>query len=94
MMAAKTAAFVTPAYGTCYSRVLHLYITRVTAVCDYDGVHYNQGQTWDDGCRLKCRCEDAERGLYVCDDRYVRGSHVYRSICFAQDRHFLNPFLY
>jgi hypothetical protein len=39
------------------------------AVCVYNGVNYNQGQTWDDGCDRKCRCEDAEKGLYVCDNR-------------------------
>ena len=30
-----------------------------------------QGQTWDDGCSYKCRCDDASRGVYTCNERYV-----------------------
>ena len=63
-------------------------IARVAAVCDYNGVQYHQGQAWDDGCSLRCRCEDAEKGLYVCDDRYVQT----RSI--RVDRADLSSFLF
>ncbi|XP_041376891.1 uncharacterized protein LOC121389362 [Gigantopelta aegis] len=37
--------------------------------CVYGGVPYYQAQTWQDGCNLNCRCEDAKTGLYVCVDR-------------------------
>ncbi|XP_046570033.1 uncharacterized protein LOC124278355 [Haliotis rubra] len=37
--------------------------------CTYNTAKYYQGQTWKDGCSKSCRCEDAVKGLYVCDDR-------------------------
>ncbi|XP_041376878.1 uncharacterized protein LOC121389349 [Gigantopelta aegis] len=37
--------------------------------CVYKGVKYTQGQTWQDGCNLDCRCEDSQNGLYTCDNR-------------------------
>ncbi|XP_060570089.1 uncharacterized protein LOC132728460 isoform X2 [Ruditapes philippinarum] len=37
--------------------------------CVYKNAKYSQGQTWNDGCQYKCRCDDASRGLYVCNDR-------------------------
>ena len=37
--------------------------------CLYRGVKYYQGQTWDDGCDKRCRCDDATKGYYTCDDR-------------------------
>ncbi|KAK7115067.1 hypothetical protein V1264_001009 [Littorina saxatilis] len=43
-----------------------------TPICDYKGVQYHQGQTWDDGCSKRCRCEDAQKGLYVCHDRCAK----------------------
>lgn len=39
--------------------------------CEYKGVHYNQGQSWQDGCDLTCVCTDAESGLYRCTEVYV-----------------------
>lgn len=69
--------------------VLYLWIARVSAVCDYNGVQYNQGQTWDDGCSRRCRCEDAVKGLYVCEDRYVSTPSTYtesscsRTVCLS-----------
>jgi hypothetical protein len=38
-------------------------------VCLYNGVPYHTGDTWDDGCDLKCRCEDETMNLYRCDQR-------------------------
>ena len=38
--------------------------------CVYKNVQYNQGETWEDGCQYKCRCDDADKGLYVCSERY------------------------
>ncbi|CAC5385625.1 unnamed protein product [Mytilus coruscus] len=37
--------------------------------CLYSGVRYYQGQTWDDGCDKRCRCDDATQGFYTCNDR-------------------------
>jgi hypothetical protein len=37
--------------------------------CVYKGVYYTQGQTWDDGCQLRCRCEDVQKGYYSCNQR-------------------------
>lgn len=39
------------------------------AFCVYKGVTYSQGQTWDDGCQKKCRCDDADMNIYTCFDR-------------------------
>lgn len=36
----------------------------------YNGVPFKQGQTWDDGCDLKCVCENGKTGFYRCSDRY------------------------
>jgi len=32
---------------------------------------YTQGQQWYDGCDFKCTCEDAEAGIYRCNQRYI-----------------------
>ncbi|XP_013410815.1 uncharacterized protein LOC106173996 isoform X2 [Lingula anatina] len=37
--------------------------------CYYKGRYYQQGQTWDDGCASRCRCEDAQAGFYSCSNR-------------------------
>lgn len=37
--------------------------------CEYKGVQYNQGQTWQDGCDYTCRCDNVEKGLYTCNQR-------------------------
>ncbi|XP_052233684.1 uncharacterized protein LOC127846468 isoform X4 [Dreissena polymorpha] len=37
--------------------------------CVYKGVNYNQGETWEDGCQYKCRCDDSDKGLYTCNER-------------------------
>ena len=39
------------------------------AFCVYYGVLYKQGQTWDQGCQKKCRCDDATNNYYTCFDR-------------------------
>ena len=41
----------------------------LTGYCVYKGVYYTQGQTWDDGCEKKCRCEDVQNGYYTCAQR-------------------------
>ena len=46
------------------------WILTVTDVCVYKTAQYSQGQTWSDGCQLRCRCDDSSKGLYVCSDRY------------------------
>ena len=38
-------------------------------VCVYKTAQYSQGQTWNDGCQYKCRCDDSSKGLYICNDR-------------------------
>uniref|UniRef100_K1RM88 Uncharacterized protein n=1 Tax=Magallana gigas TaxID=29159 RepID=K1RM88_MAGGI len=30
---------------------------------------YLQGQTWEDGCSYKCRCDDSSHGIYTCNQR-------------------------
>lgn len=39
------------------------------AVCVYQGVAYKQGDTWNEGCIKKCRCDDASKNIYTCFDR-------------------------
>ena len=38
--------------------------------CVYNGVPYRQGQEWTEGCKQKCRCDDASNDVYNCFDRY------------------------
>ncbi|KAK3591361.1 hypothetical protein CHS0354_040323 [Potamilus streckersoni] len=44
--------------------------------CIYQNARYVQGQEWNDGCTKKCRCDDADRGLYVCDDRCPQYNNI------------------
>ncbi|XP_060081054.1 uncharacterized protein LOC132560404 [Ylistrum balloti] len=44
-------------------------VTPPPAFCLYNGVPYQQGQTWDDGCKQKCRCDEASKNIYTCFDR-------------------------
>ncbi|OWF53570.1 Cartilage matrix protein [Mizuhopecten yessoensis] len=37
--------------------------------CVYENAQYVQGQTWEVGCEYRCRCDDASRGVYVCNER-------------------------
>ncbi|CAI9721272.1 type VI, alpha [Octopus vulgaris] len=37
--------------------------------CYYKGQSYTKGQTWEDGCSLRCTCEDDTTGYYSCIDR-------------------------
>ncbi|XP_076470008.1 uncharacterized protein LOC143300296 [Babylonia areolata] len=46
------------------------------AMCVYNGVPFAQGATWDDGCDLKCVCENATTGYYRCNQRCARYDHV------------------
>lgn len=34
--------------------------------CYYNSQMYQQGQTWNDGCKSKCRCVDGSSGQYEC----------------------------
>ena len=38
----------------------------VSAVCDYKGHLYYQGQSWQDGCDYTCNCADGATGRYQC----------------------------
>lgn len=42
-----------------------------TGVCIYNGNIYNQGQSWDDGCKYVCTCENANAGVYRCTSKWV-----------------------
>ena len=35
----------------------------------YNGVRFNMGDHWNDGCDLQCVCEDEMTGFYRCNDR-------------------------
>jgi len=37
--------------------------------CVYGGRYYRQGEEWEDGCSLKCRCEDALNQYHQCSQR-------------------------
>ena len=43
-----------------------MYIS-VKGKCEYNGVKYNEGQTWNDGCDYRCTCDDAEHGYIRCE---------------------------
>ena len=39
--------------------------------CIYNGVPYMTGDSWEDGCDLRCVCENGVSGTYRCDQRFV-----------------------
>jgi hypothetical protein len=39
-----------------------------TPKCLYKGVHYDEGDSWKDGCDVNCVCIDASKGEYKCTD--------------------------
>ncbi|KAL4234101.1 hypothetical protein ACF0H5_005754 [Mactra antiquata] len=39
-----------------------------TAVCEYKGNQYSQGESWKVDCKLNCTCVDASLGDYSCKD--------------------------
>ncbi|XP_070202959.1 uncharacterized protein [Littorina saxatilis] len=45
-------------------------------MCVYNGVAFKQDATWEDGCDLKCECENASTGYYRCNQRCPRYDHV------------------
>jgi len=44
--------------------------------CVYKGRYYRQGEEWEDGCSLKCRCEDAKNQYHQCTQRCASFSNV------------------
>ncbi|KAK7491400.1 hypothetical protein BaRGS_00017378, partial [Batillaria attramentaria] len=44
-------------------------ITPPAGVCVYNGVPFNTGEVWEDGCDLRCVCEDGATNDYRCDQR-------------------------
>ncbi|XP_070207007.1 uncharacterized protein [Littorina saxatilis] len=44
-------------------------ITGVRGSCVYKGLIYHTGDTWEDGCALRCTCNDDVKGLYTCTYR-------------------------
>ncbi|XP_067652673.1 mucin-2-like [Haliotis asinina] len=47
-----------------------------SAVCIYNGVPFQQGDSWNDGCDLKCSCEDAKSGYYRCNHRCLKYDNI------------------
>eukprot|EP00916_Digyalum_oweni_P007206 GHVL01012180.1.p1 GENE.GHVL01012180.1~~GHVL01012180.1.p1 ORF type:complete len:402 (-),score=23.95 GHVL01012180.1:145-1350(-) len=37
--------------------------------CVYKGLQYAVGQSWYDGCSLKCKCDNADKNIYTCLSR-------------------------
>ncbi|PVD21493.1 hypothetical protein C0Q70_19667 [Pomacea canaliculata] len=44
--------------------------------CVYNNRYYRQGEEWQDGCSLRCRCEDAVNKFYQCSARCASFSNV------------------
>ena len=44
--------------------------------CVYKSVPLREGDIFDDGCDLVCRCEDSMTNSVVCDDRWVNLSLI------------------
>jgi len=42
--------------------------TVVILVCLYNGEKKLQGESWLDGCKFNCSCDDASIGFYTCRD--------------------------
>ncbi|XP_052816208.1 uncharacterized protein LOC128242861 isoform X2 [Mya arenaria] len=60
-----------------------------TGYCEYKGVHYSQGQAWQDGCDLSCVCSDSESGLYRCTENCPRYTNIPEYCVLVTD--FANP---
>ena len=43
----------------------------VVAGCRFNGVAYQQGDSWEDGCTRKCVCLNSTAGMYECTERWV-----------------------
>lgn len=60
-----------------YLEILHIikkesYIVMMNTLagfCEYKGVQYNEGQSWDDGCSYTCTCIDSSTGQYQCQEK-------------------------
>lgn len=53
-----------------YSMIINKLTFNVIDYCEYHGQHYQQGQSWYDGCSYKCTCENALEGKYRCIERW------------------------
>jgi len=38
----------------------------MTDTCFYGGKYYHEGETWKDGCKYQCTCQDGKTGFYQC----------------------------
>jgi len=47
-----------------------------TTYCTYKGRYYRQGEQWNDGCSLTCRCEDAANDLHSCANRCPQYNNI------------------
>ncbi|XP_035824757.1 uncharacterized protein LOC101847325 [Aplysia californica] len=54
-------------------------------VCVYKSQTYTQGQKWFDGCDYSCECENANQGLYRCDNRCPSYDAVPKGCHFEDD---------
>ncbi|KAJ8302981.1 LOW QUALITY PROTEIN: hypothetical protein KUTeg_019377 [Tegillarca granosa] len=55
---------------------LNINLDILSAACVYNGVPFKQGETWEDGCDLKCICENEMTGFYRCSDRCAKYPQV------------------
>ncbi|XP_060600216.1 uncharacterized protein LOC132753729 isoform X4 [Ruditapes philippinarum] len=55
------------------------------AFCKYQGYYHRQGEVWNDGCGLTCRCEDAANHYYQCTDRCPKYDNVPSTCTFVAD---------
>ncbi|WAR12949.1 SAS-like protein [Mya arenaria] len=55
------------------------------AFCKYQGYYHRQGEEWNDGCGLRCRCEDATNHYYQCTDRCPKYDNVPSTCTFVVD---------
>ncbi|KAH3775135.1 hypothetical protein DPMN_176532, partial [Dreissena polymorpha] len=55
------------------------------AFCKYQGYYHRQGEVWNDGCGLTCRCEDAANHYYQCTDRCPKYDNVPATCSFVAD---------
>jgi hypothetical protein len=37
--------------------------------CVYKGTHYNQDETWDDGCDFTCKCTNGQTREFLCQPK-------------------------
>ncbi|XP_060063144.1 kielin/chordin-like protein [Ylistrum balloti] len=60
-------------------------LPQIVGFCEYKGVQYHKGDTWDDGCNYKCKCIEESTGTFTCNERCPRFAKLPANCFMATD---------